>query len=209
MNKTKFKIGLFLVLSIIGLIIGFFFAGYINLLLTGGSLDDISALHPDAIIESLTINERHRMLTLCIELVTVAGIAALMLVSRRETFESDTSAIAGTIKTPVAIGQGQHGTARWLKKAEQKKAFSVYRLDESEMLFGALLDAGEHDRKEVPADNETAETLDKSDKTDNNVAAVDKADDAPKDAAAETKSNGTTNGKVAETTAAGTAKKSE
>ncbi|MDR2903674.1 MAG: hypothetical protein LBU77_04135, partial [Clostridiales bacterium] len=194
---------------IIGLIIGFFFAGYINLLLTGSSLDDISALHPDAIIASLAVNERHRMLTLCVELVTVAGIAALMLMSRRETFESDTSAIAGTIKTPVAIGQGQHGTARWLKKSEQQKTFSVYRLDESDMMFAALLDAGAHDRKEVPADNETAETLDKSDTPDNNVAAVDKADDIQKDAGVETKNDGITTSKVAETTAAETPEKGE
>jgi type IV secretion system protein VirD4 len=81
--------------------------------------------------------------------VVVTGIAALMLMSRRETFESDTSAIAGSINTPVAIGQGQHGTARWLKKSERQKAFAVFRLDGSEGQFAALLDAGALDRKEV------------------------------------------------------------
>ena len=33
MKKTKMKIMLFIFLSVIGIIIGFFFAGYVNLLL--------------------------------------------------------------------------------------------------------------------------------------------------------------------------------
>jgi type IV secretion system protein VirD4 len=89
------------------------------------------------------------MLTLCVELVIVAGIGALMLMSRKETFESDTAAVAGDIKTPIAIGQGQHGTARWLNRAEQRKAFSLYRLDKDERTFAALLIAGARDRREV------------------------------------------------------------
>jgi type IV secretion system protein VirD4 len=158
MTKTKVKIILFIFLSVIGLIIGFFFAGYVNLLLTGGNMDDIAALRPDLIWGSVLENERHRMLTLCVELVTVAGIAALMLMSRRETFESDTAAVAGAINTPVAIGQGQHGTARWLKRDERRRAFAVHRLEQSEVNFAALLLAGARDRKEITVydENENA-----------------------------------------------------
>ena len=157
MNKTKLKITLFIFLSAIGLIVGFFFAGYINLLLSGGNIDDITSLRPALIVSSLAANERHRMLTLCVELVIVAGIAALVLMSRRETFESDTTAVAGSsIQTPVAIGQGQHGTARWLKKSEQLKAFAVYQLDGSELNFAALFEAGARDKKEVTKFDENA-----------------------------------------------------
>jgi len=151
MKRTKMKIMLFLLLSVIGLIIGFFFAGYVNLILSGGNIDDISMLQPGLIMKSITENERHRLLTLCVEFVIVAGIAALMLMSRRETYESDTSAIAGSIQTPIAIGQGQHGTARWMKGAERLKAFSVYRLEDSEPKFAALMRSGARDRKEVMA----------------------------------------------------------
>jgi len=149
MTKTKLKIILFIFFSLIGLTIGFFFSAYINLLLSGGSIDDLSALHPAVIMASLKADDRHRMLTLCVEFVIVAGIAALMLMSRKETYESDTTAIAGSINTPIAIGQGQHGTARWLKPSERKKAFAVYYLEGSEQYFCALLDAGARDRKEV------------------------------------------------------------
>jgi len=149
MNRTKFKIILFIFSSVIGLVIGFFFAGYVNLILSGGNIDDISSLTPAALIASLMINERHRLLTLCVEFIIVAGIAAFMLMNRKETYESDTSAIAGNINTPVAIGQGQHGTARWMKKNERQKTFAIYRLDESEPKFAALLRAGTQDRKGV------------------------------------------------------------
>jgi type IV secretion system protein VirD4 len=149
MTKTKVKLILFIALSVIGLIIGFFFAGYVNLLLSGGNIDDISALRPALIWASIVENERHRMLTLCVELVIVAGIAALMLMSRRETFESDTMTVAGSINTPIAIGQGQHGTARWLKRDERHKAFAVHRLEQSDVNFAALLLAGARDGKEI------------------------------------------------------------
>jgi type IV secretion system protein VirD4 len=149
LKKTKMKIMLFIFLSLIGLIIGFFFAGYINLLLSGGNIDDIAMLKPAALAMSIATDERHRLLTLCLCFVIVTGIAALMLTSRRETFESDTIAVADAIKTPVAIGQGQHGTARWLKPAERKETFSLYLLSSEDTIFAALLDAGAHDRKEV------------------------------------------------------------
>ena len=143
------KIMLFIFLSAIGLVIGFFFAGYVNILLTGGNMDDIATLRPAALFASIATDGRHRLLTLCVCFVIVAGIAALLLMSRRETFESDTSAVAGSINTPVAIGQGQHGTARWLKPAERGKAFALYRLEQSEPIFAALLEYGARDRKEI------------------------------------------------------------
>jgi type IV secretion system protein VirD4 len=120
-------------------------------------------LKPAALAMSIATDERHRLLTLCLCFVIVTGIAALMLTSRRETFESDTTAVAGAIKTPVAVGQGQHGTARWLKPAERKETFSLYLLSSEDTIFAALLDAGERDRKEVrkyaeePADVDDAD----------------------------------------------------
>ena len=193
MTKTKLKIILFIFFSLIGLTIGFFFSAYINLLLSGGSIDDLSALHPAVIMASLKADDRHRMLTLCVEFVIVAGIAALMLMSRKETYESDTTAIAGSINTPIAIGQGQHGTARWLKPSERKKAFAVYYLEGSEQYFGALLDAGARDRKEVKtyqAENRN-KPADGGGGTNGNGADSNAADSTPGAPVAETPENKT------------------
>jgi type IV secretion system protein VirD4 len=149
MNKIKIKLVVFLFLSLTGLAAGFFFSGYVNLLLSGGNLDGLAALRPASIMASLAQSERHRMLALCIGAVALSGAAAITLLNRRETFESDTSAVAGSIATPVAIGQGQHGTARWLRAQERGKAYALYRLDESDPCFAALLAAGARNQKEV------------------------------------------------------------
>ena len=162
MRKTGLKIGLFAVLSVVGLIVGFFFSGYLNLLLSGQRVDDVSTLEPAKIVASLETDGRHRQLALCIGLVAVAGAGALTLMNRRETFESDTSPVAGAIITPVAVGQGQHGTARWLKKSERPKAFNIYRLDKSDQVFAALIEAGERDLKEVDNRKEISNPDDKN-----------------------------------------------
>ena len=156
MQKTKLKIALFAVLSVVGIIIGYFFSGYLNLLLTSHHSDALHMLHPAAIWESVITNERHRMLLLCVELIIVAGAAVITLMNRRETFESDTSKIAGGIQTPVAIGQGQHGTARWLRMEEWKKAFAIYRMDTSNAVFAALMREGARDREKVEAYGKTS-----------------------------------------------------
>ena len=149
MNKTKAKLGLFILLSLIGLTIGYFFAGYLNMLLSGGSIDDLSSIRPARLLAGMVSDERQRMLTLCVGIVIETGIAAFILLNRKETFESDTADITKGIKTPIAIGQGQHGTARWMNAAEKRKAFSVYRLDKHAPLYLRLLQAGGQDAMEV------------------------------------------------------------
>jgi type IV secretion system protein VirD4 len=173
LSKTKLKIGLFIALSVIGLTVGFLFCGYLNLLLSGGNIDDLSALRPAAILASLAANEHHRMLTLCVELVIVAGIAALMLMSRKDTFESDTASVTDAIKTPIAIGQGQHGTARWLRKTERTAAFSLVRLTDEDEIFTALLDAGARDRGEVRAYKTESEKVAENPNAADNQAVTD------------------------------------
>jgi len=149
MGKTKAKIGLFVLLSVLGLAAGFFFSGYLNLLFSGGSIDDLSAIKPAKILAGIISDERQRMLTLCVWLVIEAGIAALVLLSRKETFESDVISVTNGINTPIAIGQGQHGTARWMKADEKRKAFSVYRLDSRIAPYTKLLKEGRLERGEV------------------------------------------------------------
>jgi len=158
MTKKKVKFGLFILLSLIGLTAGFFFAGYLNLLFSGGSMDDLSALQPAKLFAGVISDERQRMLTLCIEVVIEAGIAALIILNRKETFESDTTDITKGIKTPIAIGQGQHGTARWMNATEKRGAFSVYRLDKRDKLYSKLLRAGMQDAREVIDYTEEPET---------------------------------------------------
>jgi len=149
MNKKKVKTSIFILLSLIGLTIGVFFAGYLNLLFTGRGIDDISIIQPAMLLHGIITDERQRMLTLCVMIVIETGIAAFVLLSQKETFESDTADVTKDIKTPIAIGQGQHGTARWMTAADKRAAFSIYRLDKGEPVYSALLRAGRKDAKGV------------------------------------------------------------
>ncbi len=148
MSRIKAKIILFAVLAVVGLIVGFFFSGLINLALTS-SFESISDLEPNVIINSILTSDRHRLLFFCVELFVIAGISVLLLMNKRESFESEVTNITETIPTPIAVGQGQHGTARWLKKDEKSKVFSVYRYDRGDPIINALVAAGLEDRKEV------------------------------------------------------------
>jgi type IV secretion system protein VirD4 len=147
-KKTKMKIGLCIWLSAAGLAAGFFIAGYLNLLLTGGKLDDVAALSPSAILQSLMADRRHLLLTLSVELAVMVGVSILLTMSRRNTFEADTAIVAG-VETPVAVGQGQHGTARWLRPDEKKKVFGSFTLTEGYERFALLEKQGEEDKRKV------------------------------------------------------------
>ena len=149
MNKKRARIGIFVLLSLIGMPIGFVFAGYLNLLLSGGNITDLSAIQPAMLAIGVITDERQRMLTLCVMIVIETGIAAFVLLSRKETFESDTADITKDIKTPIAIGQGQHGTARWMTAVEKREAFARYRLDKQDLFYSDLLRAGRKEAKDV------------------------------------------------------------
>lgn len=145
---SKIKWTLFIPSAIIALIVGFYFTGILNMALMRLTVE-ISSLSLSALFESIATNKNHKILLLCVELFAVSSVAVLFLLSSRENFESDTSAVTKVIKTPVSIGQGQHGTARWLKKEERKKAFSVYELEPLNLLLVRLMAEGEKDREEV------------------------------------------------------------
>lgn len=49
------------------------------------------------------------------------------------------------IKTPKAEGQGQYGTARWIKKDEIPEAFTVVQIDRNYPLIRRLMDEGRAD----------------------------------------------------------------
>lgn len=167
-RRLKVKLIVFLFLTTAGLIAGFFFSGLLNLALSG-SFREASQLMPNEILKSLAENERHRMLLLCTELIIISGMSVIFLMNKRETYESDVSAITETIETPIAIGQGQHGSARWLKKPEQRKTFSMYRMDKDGKIFSALLEAGAKDRKDVKKYEEAQAKATEAANADNNV----------------------------------------
>lgn len=53
------------------------------------------------------------------------------------------------IEIPVAVGQGQFGTARFLNKGEYRKAFTAYTLSSGNDAYEKLMQEGKHDAQEI------------------------------------------------------------
>ena len=57
-------------------------------------------------------------------------------------YESDLDTITPEIQTPRAVGQYQHGSARWMTDSEKDKAFDSYILDPHDPTIRQLLETG-------------------------------------------------------------------
>jgi len=98
--KIKTKILLFFILLPIGLIIGLFFSWCLNAILTK-NMPDFQDFQVSVILENLKSDEKFKKLTLIIEIVVVMGLTAILMLNRRETFESGTVTLIEKIKKVI------------------------------------------------------------------------------------------------------------
>lgn len=86
-------------------------------------------------------DKTHQLLYLTILLLIGTICCALFFMERgKENYASDLDRITDNISTPVSIGQGQHGTAKWLKPGAYSKTFYAVEIDPSkEPVVGLLL----------------------------------------------------------------------
>lgn len=175
--KIKTKIIIFLILLPIGLAVGLFFSWCANSILTK-NIPNFQDFKISVILENLKSDEKFRKLTLIIEAVAVVGIAAILLMNKRETFESDTIRLTEKINVPVPVGQGQHGAACWLKKNDYPRIFTLYKLNaKKNEIFADLLEKGENSGQTIkkPSEVQKVNNIDKSEEnTENEV--VEKAE---------------------------------
>ena len=69
-------------------------------------------------------------------------VGGYVLPDQHEAYESDLDTITPEIQTPRAVGQYQHGSARWMTDSEKDKAFDSYILDPHNPTIRQLLDTG-------------------------------------------------------------------
>ncbi len=84
-------------------------------------------------LKSMENNKQHLMLFLSFQGL-VALIAVLFFFTNLRPYQSNLVEITPDIKTPVSVGQYQHGSARWLKDEEKEKVFDSFVLDKNGML---------------------------------------------------------------------------
>lgn len=83
----------------------------------------------------------------------LAGVALLLIwvlvSSNYLKYRSDMQRITPDIITPCAAGQGQFGTAKWMKVEDIGRFFTVWKVPKKQEWFRQLMAAGEASYKEV------------------------------------------------------------
>lgn len=135
---------------VIGVII-FSFGGILNLflstmlheLLTNGN-NDLAFPSISHCLKSIISERQHLLLFLCIQGFFLI-LAVLFFTANLHPYQSELDEITPDIRTPRAVGQYQHGSARWMTDAEKEKAFSSFILNPHDEAMKALLDSGYED----------------------------------------------------------------
>ena len=90
---------------------------------------------PVAMKQYISNNEQIRMFTIFFFVILLLGIITL-LVGGKSSFKVDMIEITPEIHTPVPVGQGQHGTAKWLNKKDFDKVFDSVIIDSKKLMEG-------------------------------------------------------------------------
>ncbi|EPR13888.1 VirD4-like conjugal transfer protein, CD1115 family [Ruminiclostridium papyrosolvens] len=96
-------------------------------------------------IDSIKTVKKHRLLFLCFEGLSFC-LAASLMVSYSRNYISKLQCITPKIYTPVAAGQNQFGSARWMTEKEKAKAFYTAVINHKDEFYKALLASGKKDR---------------------------------------------------------------
>lgn len=77
----------------------------------------------------------------------LVGIAWAMMCGVGLQYRTEMQRVTPDIYTPIAAGQGQFGTARWMADSKKYHAFSSWKISRRQLR--PLIEAGETDSKEI------------------------------------------------------------
>lgn len=135
----KRKIGIIAFLSILNIPVSIVFSTIIH-----SKLSNIE-------FSQIVIDKQILLLFFLIYMLIETTIIILFGFGSKNVFESGIVNITDKLKTPEVMGQGQHGTARWLSKKEFKKFFKCNLLSKEnteEFNSGGIIVGYEKDKKQ-------------------------------------------------------------
>jgi type IV secretion system protein VirD4 len=123
MNKKK--IGIIVTLSIFNIPLSIYLSAIIHTKLAKIEFSQI------------VVDKQLLLLFFLVYLLVEVIIIMLFGFGSKNVFQSGTVSITDKLKTPEIMGQGQHGTARWLTKKEFRNAFKCNTLSDSDNTFNS------------------------------------------------------------------------
>ena len=138
--KTRPKLMICSLIFLIGGFVNLFFSAAIHGLLSR-QMTVLKLLPVGQCLVGLFSSKQHFLLYLCLQ-GFILILSVMFFLTNLRPYQSDLTEITPDIKTPVAVGQYQHGSARWLKNAEKDKAFESFVLNPHNKVIKPLIIGG-------------------------------------------------------------------
>lgn len=138
--KTKQKLIVCAIIFLTGSVVSLFFSTALHGLLSH-EMRVLTLKPPGECVASLLASRQHAMLFLYMEGFMLI-LAVFYFLTNLRPYQSDLVEITPEIKTPKAVGQYQHGSARWLRDEEKDKVFDHFFLSPHDPFIKSLLDSG-------------------------------------------------------------------
>lgn len=127
-------------------VISLYFSYNVHCLLLGNR--DLCSANPLVLVSGLGEPRIRTFFILCL-IASALFISYMLIMQGYIKYKSDMQYITPDIQTPKAEGQGQFGTARWLKSTDFQKVFSKVKVDDSSDHIKYLKIHGYDDMKEA------------------------------------------------------------
>ena len=92
-------------------------------------------------LAGLFSSKQHFLLYLCLQ-GFILVLSVMFFLTNLRPYQSDLTEITPDIMTPVAVGQYQHGSAKWLNDGEKDKAFESFVLNPHNKVVKPLIKGG-------------------------------------------------------------------
>ena len=138
--KTKPKLILCAVIFLIGSIVSVFFSTALHNILSG-RMSTLAFTGFFKCIGSMAADRQHLTLFLCFSGFSLI-LSFVFFLTNMRPYQSHLRAVTPDIQTPAAVGQYQHGSAKWLTDKEKDKAFESFTLDPNDEQIAELLRSG-------------------------------------------------------------------
>ena len=138
--KTTQKLIICSILFLIGGLVNLYFSTAVHGLLTR-KITVLKLIPIGECFGSLISSRQHFLLFLCLQ-GFVLVLSVMFFLTNLRPYQSDLTEITPDIKTPVAVGQYQHGSARWLKDIEKNKAFDSFIINPQDKVIKQLIKGG-------------------------------------------------------------------
>lgn len=138
--KTKPKLILCAVIFIVGSFLSVFISTALHGVLSG-NMNTLAFTGFFDSIRSMVEDRQHFTLFMCLSGFSLI-LSVVFYLTNMRPYQSHLSAITPDIQTPAAVGQYQHGSAKWLTEKEKDKAFDSFILDPNDEQISQLLQNG-------------------------------------------------------------------